>query len=83
MCLELEEANIPFRGEAMVPVHYKGRAIPLGFRSDIVVADSIIVEIKAVAAIVPAHETHHLETPNPIALSSQPALFRHPRGFPP
>ena len=56
MCLELEEANIPFRGEAMVPVHYKGRAIPLGFRSDIVVADSIIVEIKAVAAIVPAHE---------------------------
>ncbi len=54
LCMELEEANIPFQSEAMVPVHYKGRAAPLGFRADIVVADSIIVEIKAVAAFVPA-----------------------------
>ncbi len=60
LCMELEEANIPFQSEAMVPVHYKGRAAPLGFRADIVVADSIIVEIKAVAAFVPAHEAQIL-----------------------
>jgi GxxExxY protein len=60
MCMELADAGIPFRSQAMVPVHYKGRLIPLGFRSDIVVADAIILEIKAVAAIVPAHEAQIL-----------------------
>ena len=44
----------------MIPVHYKGRRIPLGFRADIVIADAIILEIKAVTAIVPAHEAQIL-----------------------
>ena len=44
----------------MVPVHDKGRSIPLGFRSDIVVADAVILETKAVAAIVPAQEAQIL-----------------------
>ena len=43
-----------------VPVHDKGRPIHLGFRSDIVVDDTIILEIKAVAAFVPAHEAQIL-----------------------
>ena len=60
LCMELEEAGIPFQSQAMVPVHYKGRTIPLGFRSDIVVADTIILEIKAVAAMVHAHEAQIL-----------------------
>jgi len=60
LCLELEDANIPFQSEAAVPVYYKGRAVPLGLRADIVVAGSIIVEIKAVAAFVPAHEAQIL-----------------------
>ncbi len=60
MCMELEDAGIPFQSQAMVPVHCKGRSIPLGFRSDIVVADAIMLEIKAVAAIVPAHEAQLL-----------------------
>jgi len=60
MCMELADAGIPFQSQAMVPVHYKGRSIPLGFRSDIVVAGAIILEIKAVATIVPAHEAQIL-----------------------
>ena len=76
MCMELEDAGIPLQSQAIVPVQYKGRSIPLGFRStgfplhwasaplgfrsDIVVADAIILEIKAVAAIVPAHEARIL-----------------------
>jgi GxxExxY protein len=58
--MELEEAGIPFRSEVMVPVHYKGHPIALGFRSDIVVDDAIILEIKAVTAFVPAHEAQIL-----------------------
>ena len=60
LCMELEDAGIPFQSEAIVPVYYKGRPIPRGLRSDIVVADAIIVEIKAVSAFVPAHEAQIL-----------------------
>lgn len=56
LCLELERAGIPFASQVMVPVIYKGKTIPLGFRADILVANAIILEIKAVTALVPAHE---------------------------
>lgn len=60
LCTELNGAGIPFQSQAMVAVHYKGSVIQMGFRADIVVADTIILEIKAVAAIVPAHEAQIL-----------------------
>ncbi len=56
MCLEMEAAGIPFRRQVVMPIIYKGRTIPLGFRADILVADAVILEIKAVAAFLPAHE---------------------------
>ena len=60
LCIELEQAGIPFESQAMVPVHYKGREISKGFRSDIVVAGAIIVEIKAVTTLLPAHQAQIL-----------------------
>jgi GxxExxY protein len=36
------------------------RIMPLGFRADILVADAVVVEVKAVAALLPAHETQVL-----------------------
>jgi GxxExxY protein len=56
MCLELEQAGIPSSRQVAIPVLYKGIKIPLGFRADILVADTVILEIKAVPAFVPAHE---------------------------
>src|SRR5438270_160287 len=56
LCLELEQAGISFQSEVMVPVVYKGQSIPLGFRADILAAGAVIVEIKAVAVLLPAHE---------------------------
>ncbi len=60
LCLELGEAGIPFANEVMVPVYYKDRNIPLGFRADIVVDHSIIIEVKAVASLLPVHEAQLL-----------------------
>lgn len=60
LCMELAEAGIPFQSQAMIPVHYKGRTVQAGFRSDIVVADAIILEIKAITALLPAHEAQIL-----------------------
>lgn len=60
MCMELENAGIQFQSQVMVPVQYKGRSIPLGFRTDIGSEDAIIPEIKAVAVVVAAHEAQIL-----------------------
>jgi hypothetical protein len=39
-----------------MPVVCKGTSISLGFRADILVADAVILEIKGVAALLPAHQ---------------------------
>jgi GxxExxY protein len=58
LCLELEGAAIPFQRQVMIV--YKGTSISLGFRTDILVADKVILEIKAVSAFMPAHEAQIL-----------------------
>jgi hypothetical protein len=46
----LEQAGIP--REVTVSVIYKGKTLPLGFRADILVGNTILVEIKAVVALL-------------------------------
>ncbi len=60
LCLELTASGIAFQSEATVPVVYKGMVIPLGFRADILVADAIILEIKAVTTLLQVHEAQLL-----------------------
>ncbi len=60
LCQEFEQAGIGFRRQVSIPVIYKGILIPLGFRADIIVGDAVILDIKAVSAIVPAHEAQLL-----------------------
>jgi GxxExxY protein len=43
-----------------IPVFYEGTQIPLGFRADLLVAEAEILEIKAVPALLPAHEAQLL-----------------------
>jgi GxxExxY protein len=54
-CVALEpgQAGIKFEAQVTVPVIYKGVTIPLGFRADVVVENTIILEIKGVAALLP------------------------------
>jgi GxxExxY protein len=56
LCHELREARIPFERQIAIPVIYKAMPIGEGFRGDIVVAREVILEVKSVAAILPAHE---------------------------
>jgi GxxExxY protein len=60
LCDELTQAGIPFQRQVGVPVTYKGKTLPLGFRADILVADAVVVEVKAVAALLPAHDAQVL-----------------------
>jgi GxxExxY protein len=56
LCHELHEAGIPFERQVAIPVIYKSHPIGDGFKADIVVAREVLLEIKAVAAILPVHE---------------------------
>jgi GxxExxY protein len=60
MAHELELRHIPFVSHSELPVSYKGLLIGQ-YEADIVVDDKIILELKAVHAISPAHiaQGHH------------------------
>jgi len=55
LAVELEERKIPFRREVALDVYYKGRRLGGSYRADFVCFDSVILELKAVASLVPAH----------------------------
>lgn len=48
---ELIERQIPFRREVELSIRYKGRVLESSFRADFVCFDSVIVELKAIAAL--------------------------------
>jgi GxxExxY protein len=56
LCEELAEASIRFTRQDKLPVLYKGRAIDCDLRMDLVIENSLVVEIKAVQQILPVHE---------------------------
>jgi GxxExxY protein len=56
LCRELERAGIRVRREVGIPAIYKGEPLPLGFRADILVDETVILEIKAVPALLPVHD---------------------------
>ena len=60
LCIELEDAGIAFVSQVTLPVIYKNRKVPMGFRADIRVAESLIVEFKAVSAFAPEHKAQLL-----------------------
>ena len=55
LLIELREAGLEVEDEVELPVLYKGHVIG-DFRADIIVEGSVIIELKAVAHLLPAHE---------------------------
>jgi GxxExxY protein len=56
-CLSLELEQQGIQGQVPSPVVYKGTAVPLGFRADIV-GDAVIPAIKAVSAFALEYQFH-------------------------
>lgn len=52
---ELALRRLPFRRQMHLPIRYKGTQLDCGYRIDFVVADEILVEIKAVDGLQPIH----------------------------
>jgi GxxExxY protein len=60
LAYELRVAGIPHELQKPMPVVYKGLPIDCGYRLDLLVDSSLVVELKAVAAIEPIHEAQIL-----------------------
>ena len=56
LCIELEnEYGYETEAQCDLPVYYKGQLLEKRFRLDIVVEKDVIIELKAVEAILPEH----------------------------
>lgn len=60
LTIELKNKNIPFKTECAFPLEYKGEILKSSFRLDMIIDDSIILELKAVEKILPVHEAQIL-----------------------
>ena len=57
---ELSESKIPFTLQHELPVRYKEINIDCGYRIDLLVDNSLIIELKSVQQILPIHDAQLL-----------------------
>ena len=60
LSFELKERNIPFEKEKKLIINYKGVRLEKYYLADFICYESIVVELKAVNAITPDHESQIL-----------------------
>lgn len=60
LCHELARQNVPFQRQLSLPVLYEGIRLDAGLRLDLLVADAVIVELKAVERTNSLHEAQLL-----------------------
>ena len=56
LCHELALRGIPFEAQKKVPVNYKGVDLGEDLKIDVLVAERLVVELKAVDALHPVHD---------------------------
>ena len=56
LAFELKEMGLKTRTQVPMPASYKGVMLELGFRLDIIINDSIIIEIKSVETLHNVHK---------------------------
>lgn len=60
LCHELSQNCLKIERQETVPIFYKGIRLDAGYRLDLIIEDLIIIEIKAVSALLPIHEAQLL-----------------------
>lgn len=56
LILELRAQGLHVETEVKVPITYRGVKLDCGFKLDIVVNGTVIIELKAVSCVLPVHE---------------------------
>jgi GxxExxY protein len=57
---ELKKRGLITRNQVPLPVHYEEVVVEVGYRIDLLVAESVIVELKSVDQIAPIHKAQLL-----------------------
>ena len=60
LCRELSISEIPFERQVPIAVEYKGVKLDCGYRADIEVDGTILLEIKAIDSLLPIHDAQLL-----------------------
>jgi GxxExxY protein len=60
LCRELELRGIPYHRQFPVNIEYKGLTIGSAYRIDVLVADLVVIECKAVDKLAPIHDAQLL-----------------------
>ena len=60
LCHELQKRGFVVQKELPLPLHYDGLKLDVGYRIDLLVEDSVIVELKVVSRLLPVHEAQLL-----------------------
>ena len=60
LTIELHNQGLQFETEVSMPVKYKNEILDCGYRADILVEKSLILELKAVETILPIHQAQLL-----------------------
>ena len=55
MAFELEKEGYTVHKQKDLPVNYQNQRLELGFRLDLLVNDSVIIEVKSVEKLLPVH----------------------------
>jgi GxxExxY protein len=60
LAFELQQRGLRVETEVVLPINYEGLSITAGYRLDMVVEDSIIIENKSVEQLLPIHQAQLL-----------------------
>ena len=60
LCHELINRGLAIQRQIPIPVIYKGKEIECGFRADLIVDDTLLIELKAVERLLPLHQAQVL-----------------------
>jgi GxxExxY protein len=57
---EINAAGLKHEVQKQIPIEYKGIKLDVGYRIDLIVENSVIIELKSVEQILPIHEAQIL-----------------------
>lgn len=57
---ELRKSGRTVQSQVALPVHYDGVEIEVGYRIDLLIDDTVVVELKAVEKVLPIHQAQLL-----------------------
>ena len=60
LCHELHLGGLSFERQVDLPVAYKGLHLSCGYKIDVIVRQEVVLELKAVEALLPVHEAQLL-----------------------